>query len=170
MQKIVLTGPESSGKTTLARALAEAYRLPVVPEYARTYLEGRKDYSFEDLVAIARGQIDLEQKNLDTNSQHLLCDTDLLTIIIWSEVKFGRVDPWIVQQWQSQPARMYLLLYPDIPWIDDPLRENPDDRHELFAIYENMLVQNHCPYYIISGDHEERLQRARRIFDFLIIA
>ncbi len=164
MKKIVITGPECSGKSTLSQALAEYYGVPWVPEMARPYLEelGRP-YDENDLLKIAELQLYTEEERAVkvTGSKSLLvCDTDLITIRIWGEEKYGRSNPWIVQQTEERPYDLWLLCMPDIPWVYDPQRENPHDRDRLFEVYRKMLEQLEKPYAVISGEVDERLKQA----------
>ena len=154
MHKIIVTGPESSGKTTLCKALSKHFDLPFSKEYAREYLnELGGDYKQEDLLEIAKGQLESE-----FNSQ--LLDTDLITIKIWSKYKYGSCDKCILEQIEKQKSenRFYLLCKPDIPWQADPQRENPTNRNELFEVYKKELKSLGQNYFIVEG--EGKLQRA----------
>ena len=161
MIKIVLTGPESSGKTTLGRQLADHFQTNYVSEYARQYLNGiERDYEKKDLIEIAKKQIESESI-LDPHSNHLLfCDTDLITIKVWSDYKYKETAPWILQQIDRRYYDLYLLCVPDIPWEEDPQRENPDDRDALFEIYKNTLLEYNKNFVEIKGSFEERLNTA----------
>lgn len=171
MRKIVITGPESSGKTTLAKSLAQHYTADWVPEYSRTYLtQISRPYVYEDLLKIAKGQLDREQTYDKGDNSYLFCDTSMLVMKVWSIVRFQKVDPWIVKQLKSPDYCFYLLCSPDIPWEYDPLRENPEDRPRLFNIYLNTLKTLKLPYAIIEGiEQEKRLKTAvetlKRHFD-----
>ena len=191
MLKIILTGPESSGKTTLARQLAKHFNAPLVEEYARTFFEkkGTPQYKQEDLMQIAQGQLDLEQqtykvlKNLiGLDKQLIICDTDLLTIKIWSNEVFGNCSPELAQLIDNQLINFslpianhqspitnnqgliisyYFLCTPKgIEWEDDPLRENPHDRDRLFKIYENELKFYKKKYSILRGSENQRFDKA----------
>jgi len=151
MKKIVFTGPESSGKTTIAKRLAMDFKAPLVPEYARTYLEKlNRSYRESDLWKIAQGQQAAEKLAADAHPHYLICDTDLWTILIWSEEKYGRVDPLISKILAKQKTNLYFLLQPTLPWIYDPQRENPLDRNRLFHIYRNKLREHRQPYLEID--------------------
>jgi len=151
MKKIVLTGPESSGKTTIAQRLAMDFQAPLVPEYARTYLDQlKRPYQESDLWEIAKGQQASEKKAATTRPHYLICDTDLWTILIWSEEKYGSVDPRISKAISQQTTNLYLLLQPTLPWTYDPQRENPTDRDRLFYIYQKKLRQHRQPYLEID--------------------
>lgn len=161
MNKIILTGPESAGKTTLARDLAARYHTAWAPEYARDYLRDLgRPYAEDDLVAIARGQLAREEAYARQSSGLLFCDTSLLVIKVWSDYRYGRTHPWILEQLRERPAQLYLLCRPDLPWEPDPLRENPNDREALFDIYQRELEALSLPYAVVSGKGQERLQNA----------
>lgn len=164
--RIVITGPESSGKTTLANALASYSHLPLVPEMSRLFLNERKgEYRSSDLLHIGQIQYNEEQKR---NKSHCICDTDLLTILVWANFKYGNVDPWISQKLGDLTGRFYILCKPDIPWEPDPLRENPNDRDELFDIYRHELEKRQAPYIIVGGSHEHRMERSCSVLEKLI--
>ncbi len=161
---IVITGPESSGKTTLASQLAERWRAPLVTEVSREYLKGKVSYQQRDLVEIARQQYGREQALLSGLPEKLICDTDLLVIMIWSEVKYGRCDPWIYKTFensieQNNFSRYYCLCDPSIPWQADPLRENPENRDELFSLYLQKLKDYRLDYSIVRGERHERIDQ-----------
>ncbi|HMQ08745.1 MAG TPA: ATP-binding protein [Saprospiraceae bacterium] len=162
MQYIVLTGPESTGKTTLAIQLRKAFSLPMVPEYARQYLSDmKKPYTLIDLEDIARKQTQMENE-LGKNFKTIICDTDLLTIIIWALEKFGECPEWIVDKWKSQNHRGYLLCLPDIEWHHDEQRENPVDREVIFEKYKKWLMENGKEFHMIYGMDQTRFANAAR--------
>ena len=154
MTKIIVIGPESSGKTTICKGLSDYYNIPFSEEYSRIYLNPLQgNYTQEDLLEIAKGQ-------LKSNQENQICDTDLITIKIWSEYKYGSCENWIVEQIEKQKTekRFYLLCKPDIPWEADPLRESPANRVELFKIYKGELEKLHHNYFIVEG--EERIKNS----------
>jgi len=157
--KIALVGPESSGKSTLTQALAHHFNEPAVHEYARIYLEqlGRP-YTEEDLLFIAQGQLEAEEKISFKARKWLFCDTNLLVIKIWSQVKYQQVSPDILACMHLESYRLHLLLAPDLPWEPDPLREHPNFREALFEMYRAELEEAQVPYAVISGEH--RLEQA----------
>ena len=161
MQRIAITGPESSGKTTLARALAAHFGVPWVPEFAREYLKDLdRPYVKEDLLRIAEGQLEAERRIASGRPSMLVCDTDLLVIRIWSQEKFGRVDPRLEELVDGTEYHRTLLCRPDLPWDPDPLRENPLDRDRLFGLYEQELNALGRTCAVIQGERTERLHRA----------
>ena len=147
MLKIIITGPESSGKTTLCRTLSKHFNIPFTKEYARGYINKlEREYTQNDLLSIAKGQLESE-----LSSQ--LLDTDLITIKIWSEYKYESCDKWILDQIEKQKTenRFYLLCSPDIPWQADNQRENPNDREDIFKIYKQKLENLDHDYFIVEG-------------------
>jgi len=149
MLKIIVTGPESSGKTTLCKELSKNFKIPFTKEFAREYLDVlNRDYNQDDLLKIAKGQLKSEQ-----NIQ--LLDTDLITIKIWSEYKYGNCEKWILDTIEKQKTekRFYFLCKPDIPWESDPLRENPTNRNKLFELYKKELEDLEYNYLIVKGEN-----------------
>lgn len=154
--KIVFTGPESTGKTVLAEWLSEELGYHLVPEIARPYLESRNIIpSYNDVWEIGLLQ-HWEEVFAEQHYDNVVCDTDLLTIIIWQEDKFGYSDPLIYDRWLSSDVDIYFLSRPDIPWEPDPLRENPFDRDRLYNIHKSKLTNARKPFFEIYGDWENR--------------
>lgn len=161
MLKIVATGPESTGKTTLASQLAKHFHTIWVPEFARTYIDGlKRPYREADLLEIAKGQVALEDEMTVKAGSLLFLDTSLEVIKIWAEFRFGRCHPWILEQLGKSRHDLYLLCVPDLPWAFDPQRENPEDREELFRLYLKVLTEMQLPFQEISGAGEVRLAQA----------
>ncbi len=158
--KICFTGPESSGKTTLAQLAAKHYSTNWLSEYARTYL-AQIDYPYKaaDLLKIAEGQVLAEQQFLANNNQQefLFFDTSLLVIKIWSIFKYGFYNHKIDQLLRQNLPEYYFLCDWQIPWEYDPLRETPNDRGALFDLYLRELKDLHVPFYSLTGNPEERL-------------
>jgi len=163
-KKILITGPECTGKTTLAQELSRFYGSTWVPEYARRYLmQIGREYEEHDLLVIARGQLREEREAAASGASLLFLDTSLLVMKIWSEYKYGRCDPWIESSWQEASYDVILLLRPDIEWEYDPLRESPKYRDQLFEAYEKYLKESGKKYHVISGQGNKRLERAVKI-------
>ncbi len=163
--KIAITGPESSGKTTLTEKLAVKYNASSVPEFARNYLLDRNGiYNQHDLDTIAIGQVN-SLEAIQTN--FLICDTEMTVIKIWSEFKYKSCSEIILNLYKQQKFDHYFLCYPDIPWEEDPLRENPNDREMLFDIYLNELKKNNIPFTVISGNLETRLKTCEEVIERL---
>jgi nicotinamide riboside kinase len=149
MLRIIITGSESSGKTTLCKSLSSHFNISFSKEYAREYLQKiDRNYTQEDLIIIAKGQLKSE-KNCT------LLDTDLITIKIWSHYKYGSCDKWILEQIEKQKAnkRLYLLCKPDIAWEEDPLRENPENRMDIFKLYREEIKRLNHDLYIVEGNN-----------------
>ena len=160
MTKVIVTGPESSGKTTLCKQLSEQFKILFTEEFSRKYIDNLdREYLLEDLVIIAKRQLKNEQLTR-SNKQLSLHDTDLITLKIWSEYKYGNCNDWITSQieQQKQEKRFYFLCSPDIPWESDPQRENPHNRDELFEIYKVELEQLGHNYFILEG--QKRLENS----------
>jgi NadR type nicotinamide-nucleotide adenylyltransferase len=160
MQKIIITGPESTGKTTLAQQLAAHYQTVWVPEYARDYIDQlNRKYEEDDLLEIAKGQVRREDEMIAKYSpERLICDTSLLVVKVWSLVKYQRCHPWILEQLAQRKVDLYLLASPDIPWQPDPQREHPHQREMLFEIYEQELQNK--PHLIVHGSRTQRMKAA----------
>ncbi len=161
--KIAITGPESSGKTTLAKSLNNYYANSIiVHEFARDYLKKiQRKYNYTDLLEIAKGQKQREIIANQTNSRIIISDTILQVIKIWSLDKFKKCDDWILKQKENYTH--YLLCKPDIKWEPDHLRENPLDRNRLFSLYLKDLQGK--PFTIISGNRKSRLDVGKKIIN-----
>ena len=162
---VCLTGPESTGKSTLAADLSQALAVPLVSEVAREHLEylsanGHEGYGADDLLAIAQAQIAAEHNALAEGTGLVICDTDLQVIQIWWQEKFGALDPWLSDVLAQRTPRRYLLMAPDLPWEPDPLRESPNDRHRLFSRYLQTLRSESYPFAEVFGSGSARFERA----------
>ncbi|MCB0568820.1 MAG: ATP-binding protein [Phaeodactylibacter sp.] len=160
MHRILFTGPESTGKSEMARLLAEKYDTRWVPEYAREYLEqlGRP-YEEADLLHIAQGQLALESRLAPHANRLLFVDTSMLVMKVWSEYKYGRCHPWILEQLHRRRYSLYALCGIDIPWAPDPQRENPNERQELYEIYRRELQVLGVSFIELWGSREQRLEQ-----------
>ena len=186
IKKIVIIGPESTGKSTITQQLAEHYGTEWCEEYAREYLlTNGTEYSYQDLLTIAKGQVALEDsyqltvnsKQLSVNdsrfathdSRLLFIDTDMYVMKVWCEYVFGKCHPYIEEQISERKYDLYLLCNIDLPWVKDELREYPDEapRRELYGIYKNILQNQSVPWVDISGNYDERLQKAIEAVDAL---
>src|ERR1700723_1766827 len=161
-RKIVIIGPESTGKSTLCEGLAAHYHTEWVREYAREYMLAHKgkDYNYDDLSTIARGQLALEDAAVADSI--LFIDTDLYVMKVWSEYVFGRCETWILKEIAARHYDGYLLCRTDLPWGDDPLREYPDlaIRERLFHIYKDILINQEVPWAEVGGEGDDRLTNA----------
>lgn len=159
----MVIGPESTGKSTLSEALAKKLNTVWVPEYARQYCENLgRPYIPEDLPVIGKGQIESEETLEKSANRFLICDTDLYVIKVWSEHAFGTCDTEILKTIAIRNYNLYLLTCVDIPWQEDPLREHPEEamRQYFFHQYKDIVCNSGLPWEIISGQPEERLQKA----------
>lgn len=194
IKTFVVIGPESTGKSTLCSQLAEHYHTIWVPEYAREYLEKNgTNYTYDDLLTIAKGQIELEdgiryqvsgigKKPSAANIAHrtsnivhrtsfippsgvngpLFIDTDMYVIKVWCEYVFNKCHNWILNHIAERNYDGYLLCNVDLPWVRDNLREYPDvaSRNKLYHFYKDILVNQSVPWVNISGNYEERFEKA----------
>jgi len=176
LQKIVVLGPESTGKSTLSEALAKHYGVVDCKEYARQYLhENGTKYNFEDLLTIAKGQLTIEQQAIQKAEQlfieklknKIIIDTNMYVMKVWCEYVFNDCHTFILDQINKRNYDLYLLADIDLPWSADEMREYPDEkpRQELFAIYKDILINQNTPWGIVSGAGDERTQNAIKLID-----
>ena len=183
IKKIVILGPESTGKSTLCEELATHYKTRWVPEYARTYLlEHGTDYQFEELLTIAKGQLALEdtiteaiEKSQKTEGSTektipLFIDTDMYVMKVWCEFVFKKCHRFILEQIVERRYDHYLLCNTDLPWVQDELREYPDlsTRETLFSMYKDCLINQSVGWTLIGGTETERLRNAIAAVDQLL--
>lgn len=167
-ERILILGPESTGKSTLAGDLALHFGEPWVPEFARAYLSKlERPYVLEDLINIARGQLALEDKIALEASKFLFVDTDLRVIQVWSIHRFGEVADWIMEEIAMRKYSKILLTDVDLPWESDPLREHPEENMRRYFLdqYQRLAVESGFPFCRISGDRAQRLGMA---IDFIL--
>jgi len=183
--KVVVIGPESTGKSSLCEQLANHYNTEWVKEYAREYLlTNGTEYSYDDLLEIAKGQFALENaaielvENKTTNisasnssSQIILLDTNMYVLKVWCEFVFEKCHPWILNQIVENSYDLYLLCDVDLPWVKDELREYPDleIREKLYHHYKDLLVNQSTPWVNISGNYQQRLENAINAIDSVCI-
>lgn len=164
MKKIVIIGPESTGKSTLCEQLAKHFNTSWCPEFAREYLLNHgTNYTYNNLLTIAKGQLALEEEmTLQANNGLLFIDTNMYVMKVWCEFVFDKCHPWILEQIVNRPYDLYLLCNTDLPWVKDELREYPDleTRNKLFHYYKDLLVNQATPWVEISGNNENRLGQA----------
>ena len=190
LRKIVAIGPESTGKSTLCEQLAQHYDRMWCPEYAREYLSThRKKYNYDDLLTIAMVQVQLEEKyiqligsqqqeakrntcdsSLTTHHSLLFIDTNMYVMKVWCEFVFGKCHQFILDQIARRKYDLYLLCNIDLKWTHDELREYPDfeTRQRLYQIYKDIMLNQPVSWIEISGDKEERLQKAIQAVDSLL--
>jgi len=178
IQKIVVIGPESTGKSTLCEALAARYHTRWCPEYARSYLlKHGTNYTYDDLMIIAKGQLELEDQytkaleditgNASLQKPLLFIDTDMYVMKVWCEFVFGKCPTWILDRIVERNYDLYLFCKPDLPWVKDELREYPDEatRIKLYHHYKALLTEQPVPWAEISGTSEDRIKKAIAAID-----
>ena len=166
MLRIAITGPESSGKTTLAKALSEHYNISFVPEFARTYLEKTEGkYEQLDLDKIAQGQL---KSLISAEDSIVISDTDFSVLEIWSQYKYKNTSELINKLVQKELFDLHILCSPDIPWEADLLRENPNSRDLLFKLYSKSLNSNNKNFIVVNGSAKNRLEKSIQAVDPLI--
>ncbi len=172
--KIVLFGPESTGKTTLSQQLARHYNTVWAPEFAREYLQDkwnnyRKTCENSDLIPIAIGQMKLENNLAKKADKILICDTDLLETKVYSQEYYGGfVDENLDEAAKKNQYDLYLLTYVDTPWEADDLRDKPEQRLEMFTAFENALKKHNKNYILLKGDKEIRFKKAVKAIDKIL--
>lgn len=162
---IVITGPESTGKTSLAGFLGNEFGYGYVPEYARKYIEGlSRPCTYEDVEHIARMQVE-QLKHIRTgNPKFIILDTFLVITKVWFLEVYGRMPDWLDRSLRESGIDLFLLCDHDIEWIEDPVRENPGDRRVyLSGLYQKEIRSLGLPLEIISGKGHERMNRGKRI-------
>jgi NadR type nicotinamide-nucleotide adenylyltransferase len=170
VKKVVIIGPESTGKSTLCKSLALHYNTQWCPEYARQYLlQYGTGYTYADLLIIAKGQVALEEEYLVALRQTasgnnapepvlLFIDTNMYVMKVWCEFVFNNCHQYILDQIIERPADLYLLCNVDLPWTKDELREYPEleTRDKLYHIYKDILINQAVPWIDVHGTNNER--------------
>ncbi len=167
LKKIVVIGPESTGKSTLCQQLSAHFKTAWVKEYAREYLLANgNEYTYPSLLDIAKGQIEKENdatnQALQQNHSAIFIDTDMYIMKVWCEFVFDKCHHWILNKIVEQQYDLYLLCDVDLPWVKDELREYPDllTRNKLYHHYKDIMVNQQVAWVNISGNYTERLQKA----------
>lgn len=166
--KICITGPESTGKSSLTKHLSSRFGFPYVDEKARKYIDRlNRPYQFEDLLKIAQNQLSATQKLL-RNNHIIFCDTDLLTLKIWAQDKYEKEIPFVEERYQKEKADLYLLCYPDLEWQPDPQREDENRLKEIYLIYTGMLTYMNVNYTVIKGEGSTRFDLAEKAVEVFL--
>ena len=160
-KRVVLTGPESSGKTYLSQRLASYFKALHITEYSREYIDSLdRLYEVNDLIHIEQGLRRWEKAAASAQAKLIIQDTDFLTIWIWYKDKYHLTPTRVYKYLQAHLPDLYLLCRPDIPWEPNHQRENPHERDRLFEIYEEEIGLLDVPYNIVEGGLHSRLQFA----------
>ena len=170
--KIALFGPESTGKTTLAKQLAAHYETEWVPEFARDYLQEKWEENqhicvADDMLPIAKGQVVLENQKLAAANKYLFSDTNLLVTKVFSEMYYGFCDPVLNEAALEHEYDLFFLTDIDVPWEKDDIRDTPKGRETVFSVFKQTLIDNNKPFITLSGSKEDRLAKATAIIDDL---
>lgn len=166
--RVVVTGSESTGKTTLARRLAAHYGVPWIPEYAREYaLRKGTPLDTTDIEPIARGQLALEARGFAEAGSLVICDTDLLSTAVYARHYHGWCPEWVETAARGRSG-LYLLLDIDVPWHPDPTRGPAERRRELHERFRRELEQAEARWSVIRGDYDARFAEALALIDPLL--
>lgn len=173
--KIALFGPESTGKTTLAKQLADYYETEWVPEFARDYLQEKWEENqhicvADDMLPIAYGQTALENEKLANANKYLFCDTNLMVTKVFSEMYYGFCDPLLNEAALKHEYDLFFLTDIDVPWEKDDIRDTPEGRETVFSVFKQTLIDTKKPFITLSGDKETRLAKAIAIIGELTLA
>lgn len=170
IKKVVILGPECTGKTDLSQFLATHFKTAWVPEYARAFLNKlNRPYEKSDLTKIGHGQMRVEDEWMQNASRVLICDTNLIVIKVWSEQKFGECDLEILTAMNSRHYDLLLLTYIDVPWEVDPQREHPDKREHFWNVYKKEAADSKILTIEISGPREERRKKAIEAIEKILV-
>ena len=170
MIRVVLTGSESTGKSTLAVELARYYDAALVPEFVREFAEAKGGMiDFSDHGPIARGQMALEDAQLALGRPIVVQDTDLLSTVVYCKHYFGRAPDWIVDEAAARAPDLYLLCEIDLPWIADGVRDRGHMRDEMQQLFRDAVMSSGAPVAIVHGEGKERLERAVDAVDALLL-
>lgn len=167
--RVVLIGSESTGKSVLARELAEHYGAELVPEFVRDFAaQKRSPIELADTDAIAHGQMALEDERAARAKRLLILDTDLLSTVVYSEHYYGACPTWIADVAHERKPDLYLLLEIDVPWVPDDVRDRPDHREEMQQLFRDAVAESGAEYAVVEGSWGERSRRARAAIDKLL--
>lgn len=171
IKKVVIIGPESTGKSTLSSQLAKYYTTTWVKEYAREFIDKLdRPYEEGDLLDIAKGQLQSENREVKQANKLLICDTNLITIKIWSEHKFDTCYSEIIENINSRKYDLYLLTNVDTLWVNDPQREHPNMREYFYDIYKIEMIKTGVPWVEIKGkNYYDRLHAAIEVIDEMLV-
>lgn len=161
IKRIALLGPESSGKTMLCKQLAAHFKTLWVPEFSREFMEKlNRPYNSDDILFTAKEQLKVEEELLLKANEFLFIDTELIIAKVWCEDVFGFCPEWIYEKIEEKKYDLYLLTKHDLPWEQDPVRENPNRRDYFFNLSLNELETRKFNFEIVSGSGGDRLRNA----------
>jgi len=165
--RVVVTGGECTGKTTLAAELAERFAIPWLPEASRLRAEDvlrreGRELSAGDVEPIAQLHCAAEDVALASCPRALLLDADLLSTVVYARHYYGSCPPWIEAEARRRLADLYLLHSPDVPWISDGVRDRPSERAEIHRLFAGALRASGAPVVEVSGDWPQRRAIAER--------
>jgi len=159
LKRIALIGPESTGKTTLCNELAKYFQTVWVPEFSRSYMETlKRPYTLEDIEYCTKKQLEEENRLIPQANQFIFADTELIVAKVWCEDVFHICPPWIEVEIEKRKYDLYLLTFPDLPFAEDPVRENPRRREYFYQLYKDELEKRKCNFEIIRGTGGERFE------------
>jgi NadR type nicotinamide-nucleotide adenylyltransferase len=166
--RVVLTGSESTGKTALARQLADHYKVEPAPEFVREFARRKgAPIDFLDTEAIALGQIALEEKYASRATHLLVQDTDLLSTVVYCKHYYGKCIDWIEKAAHTRRPNLYLLLEIDVPWVADDVRDRETRREEMQQLFRTVVAESGSPWAVVQGSWDDRLRMAREAIDRL---
>ncbi len=161
VKKVAVIGPESTSKSSLCAQLAGYYNTVWVSEYAREHVGNlKRKYTLEDILIISETQHKQIEEKLKEANKFIFVDTEDIINKIWCDIVFRTCPEVIEQRITNYPLHFYLLLQPDLPWIEDPLRENPHRREHLYSLYKDEIVKRNLPFAEINGLGEKRFENA----------
>ena len=166
IQFVTVHGPESTGKTTLALALANAFTLPWIAEEARNHIIEGQRFTEKDILRLAQLQYEAEKKAIQSQESGLtLADTNLINFVVWLSWEKLTVPQWLIEAIKNQPYRYNLLLQVDVPWVNDGFRNISDQslRDKWFTLYGQTLDQYGLHYKVIDGDYTSRENMAKSL-------
>lgn len=170
MIRVVLTGSESTGKTTLASRIGTHYGVQHVPEFVREYAASKDGaLDFNDHGPIARGQIALEDAAIARADAVVVQDTDLLSTVVYCDHYFGHCPQWIIDAARARRPDLYLLCEIDLPWVADGIRDRGHMREDMQNLFRVAVRASAGPYVVIDGDADQRLAKAIDIIDDLLL-